>query len=273
MNAPRVVLVRTKEPANIGAAARAMLNFGLRDLWLVSPRGRINERAHALASHAAGLLDAAVIVDSLEAAVADREAVYGTSARGRAERNIITHTPRSAAPHLNGNAAIVFGPEDHGLSNEELARCQAQIVIPTRDYSSLNLAQAVLLTAYEWSSAQGSQPGGEPKTDPYQQSAGARGLLPREHELAERSQVEGYYEQLSETLLYIGYTDPARLPSVMRIFRRFTDRAQPSAHELAAMRGLLRQAIWAADQHPNQFPGNRNAANADKENARNEERE
>ncbi len=281
VNGPRIVLVRTKESANVGAAARAMLNFGLKDLWLVAPRCRIDHRSYALASHAAEVLDDATVVDSLEEAIADRTTVLGTSARPRAADNFLVLSPRTAAAELGADSAVLFGPEDHGLSNEDLTRCQGQVVISTQEFSSLNLAQAVLVVAYEVGARRAGEPqagvaasrvgpaaaggaadkatGGE-----YGRAYRAGGLasLPAEHEPAKREQLEGFYEQLADTLLHIGYTDDARLPGVLRLYRGLIDRARPSAHDLAALRGLLRQALWASNQPPENVPGNRAAGGA-----------
>jgi|SRR5690554_224681 len=267
VNGPRIVLVRTKESANVGAAARAMLNFGLKDLWLVAPRCRIDSRSYALASHAAEVLDGATVVDSLEEAIADRTTVLGTSARPRAADNFLVLSPRAAAAELGEGSAVLFGPEDHGLSNEDLTRCQGQVVIPTQDFSSLNLAQAVLVVAYEVGARRAGAPEGlgalpRPADGRGSDSAGtARGAglagLPARHEPAKREQLEGFYEQLADTLLHIGYTDEARLPGVLRLYRGLIDRARPSAHDLAALRGLLRQTLWAANQPPENVPGNR----------------
>lgn len=243
---PRIVLVGTKESANVGGVARAMLNFGLRDLWLVAPRCRIDDRAYALASHAGEVLDGATVVDSLSEAIADRDVVLGTSARSRAAENYRVVNPREAGSILSGASAVLFGPEDHGLSNEDLTRCQAQIVIPTRGIASLNLAQAVLVIAYEHSMCQSSQALPVPRTKR------AEVVTP-----ANRGQVEGFYRQLSDTLLHIGYTDHDRLPGVLRIFRGIFDRAALTVHDLAALRGLARQAKWAADQPPEHVPGNK----------------
>lgn len=247
---PRIVLVRTKESANIGAAARAMLNFGLTDLWLVAPRCKVDHRSYALASHAAEVLDKATVVEHLGDAIADRELVFGTSARVRSADNYVVHSPRSAAAGLSGTSAVLFGPEDHGLSNEDLTRCQAQIVIPTHEFSSLNLAQAVLVIAYEIGLRDASEEVSAP-------AVALPAELPEDHVPAARSQVEGFYDQLAQTLLHIGYTDPDRLPGILRLYRGLIDRARPSAHDLAALRGLLRQANWAADQQPENVPGNR----------------
>ena len=263
VSAPRIVLVSTKESANVGAAARAMLNFGLRDLWLVAPRCRLDHRAYALASHAAEVLDNATVVGSLDEAIADRTTVLGTSARGRAADNFLVLSPRSAARELDAHAAVLFGPEDHGLSNEHLTRCQGQIVIPTLDFSSLNLAQAVLVVAYELGSAHIN---GEPAANSNAVVAPASEVappslagLPAGHEPAKRDQLEGFYSQLAHTLLHIGYTDERRLPGILRLYRGLIDRSRPSAHDLAALRGMLRQTLWAADQPPENVPGNRRA--------------
>jgi tRNA/rRNA methyltransferase len=247
VDGPRIVLISTKESANVGATARAMLNFGLRDLWLVAPRCQLDHRAYALASHAAAVLDGATVVDTLDEAIADRATVLGTSARARAADNFLVLSPRAAVPALGQGSAVLFGPEDHGLSNQDLTRCQGQIVIPTRDFSSLNLAQAVLVVAYEVAAGGASgQPAGAPLAG-----------LPPGHVGARRDQVEGFFGQLADTLLHIGYTDQERLPAVLRLFRGLVDRARPSAHDLAAMRGVLRQALWAANQRPELVPGNR----------------
>lgn len=259
VSGPRVVLVSTKESANVGAAARAMLNFGLRDLWLVAPRCRLDHRAYALASHAAEVLDAATVVPNLADAIADRTTVLGTSARVRAADNFLELTPRAAAQALGPNDAVLFGPEDHGLSNEDLTRCQGQIVIPTQDFSSLNLAQAVLVVAYEVGvrRAEGEVAPAAVSEGPDATADGPLAGLPAGHEPAKREQLEGFYAQLARTLLHIGYTDESRLPGILRLYRGLIDRARPSAHDLAALRGMLRQTLWAANQPPENVPGNR----------------
>lgn len=240
MSGPRIVLLRTKESANVGAAARAMLNFGLTELWLVAPRCSIDHRAYALASHAGDVLRDARVVPSLEDALVGVTLVAGTSARDRAAENYRVVTPREAGPLLGEHSAVLFGPEDHGLSNEELTRCQLQIKVPTAEFASLNLAQAVLLVGYEVFGAMGSRV----------ESAAAR-------QSASRDQLEGFYTQLERELLHIGYTDENRAAGVMRMFRGLLDRAEVDARELAALRGLAAQLRWAADQPPEAVPGNR----------------
>lgn len=219
-----------------------MLNFGLSDLWLVAPRCRIDHRAYALASHAEEVLKSATVVDELTDALAGRSLVAGTSARPRKAENYVVRSPRQAAPQLGGDSAVLFGPEDHGLSNDELTMCQLHVVIPTLDFSSLNLAQAVLVIAYEVSRAAGN---------PADVAA-----IPVEP-VATRDQVEGLYQQLEEAMLLIGYTDERRKPGIMRLFRGLIDRAEPTAHEVAALRGFVSQARWAANLEPGDLPGRR----------------
>jgi len=250
VSGPRIVLVRTKESANVGAAARAMLNFGLSDLWLVAPRCRIDNRAYALASHAEEVLKTATTVDDLSEALAGRTLVAGTSARPRKAENYLVRSPREAAPQLGAGSAVLFGPEDHGLSNDELTLCQLHVVIPTRDFSSLNLAQAVLVVAYEAAVAAAEQ------AEDRQPPASSQGAAPAG---ATRDQVEGFYQQLEDAMLLIGYTDQRRKPGIMRLFRGLIDRAEPTAHEVAALRGLISQASWAARLVPDDLPGVRTA--------------
>lgn len=253
------MLLRTKESANVGAAARAMLNFGLTDLWLVAPRCRIDHRAYALASHAEDVLKAATVVDTLADALAGITLVAGTSARPRKAENYVVQSPRQAAARLGTGSAVLFGPEDHGLSNDELTRCQFQVVIPTADFSSLNLAQAVLVVAYEVAQATlagvpeilSGSPGGPVRLanhhdTAFQPPASVTGGRPP----ATRDQMERFYRQLEETMLLIGYTDRKRKAGIMRKFRGIIDRATPDAHELAALRGLASQTSWAAKQPP-----------------------
>lgn len=272
MPGPRIVLVRTKDAANVGAAARAMKNFGLDELVLVAPRCRIDHRAEALASHAEDVLHAARVVDTLEDAIAGTTLVMGTSARERAAANYPVLEPRDAAPRLTDGTAVLFGPEDHGLANEELTRCQAHVVIPTAGYTSLNLAQAVLVVAYEVALARrdGAQAGAAVNAavgaadgaagsaaDGTERKPAVAPLPAVQGDVASRDQMERFYQQLEAAMLHIGYTDPPRTPSVMRMYRAVFDRANMTAHELAALRGWVSQATWAADQPPERVPGNR----------------
>ncbi len=237
---PRIILVGSKNSANVGAAARAMKNFGFTDLYLASPRCTIDAQARALASHAGDVLDDAVITVGLAAALAGCTWAVGTTARGRASENNVVLDAEAGLRQLPAEgSALVFGPEDTGLSNADLDLCQAYITIPTADYASINLAQAVNILCYQWFQLQ--QAGTE-----FQESAG----------LAARDQLEGMYGQLMATLHHIGYTDRLRAAGVEHMYRRLFDRARLTAHEVAALRGLWSQTRWAADQPPERVPGN-----------------
>src|SRR5690606_38317894 len=164
--------------------------------------------------------------------------VAGTSARERAADSYVVRSPRAAASQLTDSSAVLFGPEDHGLSNEELTRCQLQIVIPTADFSSLNLAQVVLVVAYEASLASRDRASRDPVGE----------------ELPTRDQVAQLCAQLEQTMLLVGYTDPPRAPGILRLYRAVLDRGRLSPHELAALRGLASQIDWAARQPPDKLP-------------------
>jgi len=155
--APTIILVEPQLGENIGTAARAMLNCGVTDLRLVRPRDVWpNGRAYAAASGADRVLDAARLFPSTEAAVADLERVYATTARHRDTiQNIMT--PRAAAGDMRAYAAkggrvgVLFGPERTGLLNPDLTLADVLITVPLNpEFSSLNLAQAVLVVCYEW---------------------------------------------------------------------------------------------------------------------------
>lgn len=154
---PAFVLVRPQMGENIGAAARAMWNFGLDHMRFVAPRdGWPNERAVAMASGAGRLLDQAMLVDDTAAAVADCAYVFATTARQRGLTKPVYSPERAMAVAAEKIAAgdrvaVLFGPERAGLENDDIARANAIISVPVNpDFPSLNLAQCVLLTAYEW---------------------------------------------------------------------------------------------------------------------------
>ena len=154
---PAFVLVRPQMGENIGGAARAMWNFGLDWMRVVAPRdGWPNERAVALASGAGRLLDEAVLCDTTEAALRDCHFVFATTARARGLTKPVVTPERAmemAAEKIaaGDKVAVLFGPERAGLENDDIARANAIINVPVNpDYASLNLAQCVLLTAYEW---------------------------------------------------------------------------------------------------------------------------
>jgi len=154
---PVFVLVRPQMGENIGAAARAMANFGLGRMRIVAPRdGWPNPRAVAMAAGAGRVLDNAILYDTTADAIADCTRVYATTARGRdlTKATLSPEHSMAEAATLTGQGAriaVLFGPERAGLENDDIARADAMITVPVDPaYPSLNLAQCVLLTAYEW---------------------------------------------------------------------------------------------------------------------------
>ncbi|PUB12711.1 RNA methyltransferase [Yoonia sediminilitoris] len=154
---PAFVLIRPQMGENIGAAARAMWNFGLDRMRIIDPRdGWPNQKAVAMASGAGRLLDEAQLFDTTPAAIADCDFVYATTARPRGLTKPV-FTPQAAMQDARARiaagarVAVMFGPERAGMENDDIARANAIISVPVNpDFPSLNLAQCVLLTGYEW---------------------------------------------------------------------------------------------------------------------------
>jgi len=156
MTPPAVILSHPQLGENVGASARAMKNFGLSELILIAPKFEWpNDRAHMLASGSGDILNATKIYDSAAEALAPFNLVLATTARGRDVLKQI-HTPQAGAErlriaaHAGARTALLFGGERAGLDNDEMSLADAVITIPTAEFSSLNLAQAVLLLGYEW---------------------------------------------------------------------------------------------------------------------------
>lgn len=263
------ILVRPKEPGNIGASARAMKNFGYTNLRLVAPQRPLNKNAYAFASHAGDVLDNAETYPTLKDALRNITVAIGTTARAR-KHDRVNYTAKSAADIYTKLAttqeiALIFGPEDWGLSNEDLDQCQGYIQIPTDNYASLNLGQAVQVLAYEFFQATANiqvdtQPDKQDITSNAVGSSSQISLTKQEASLREaiaqdmtqvlssREQIEGMYEQLQQVLHLIGYTDEQRDASTMRLMRRVFDKATLTDRELKAIRGLWRQMTWAAKE-------------------------
>lgn len=229
----RVVLVETSHPGNIGGVARAMKNMGLSQLYLVSPKEFPSERAEWRASNALDVLQGAVVVDSLDDAIADCGLVVGTSAR---ERRIPWPlvTPRECADRSYHESsthpvAIVFGREDRGLTNEELHKCNYHVHIPSNpEYSSLNLAAAVQVIAYELRmTCLNTQQGKAIHFDDWD-------MPPAKNEA-----LEHYYEHLQETLEKIGFLEADNPRQTMTRLRRLYSRVRLDEMELNILRGVL----------------------------------
>jgi tRNA (cytidine32/uridine32-2'-O)-methyltransferase len=227
----RVVLINTTHPGNIGATARAMKNMCLSDLALVNPAQFPSAEATARASGADDLLESAMVVDTLDEAIAGCRWVVGTTARPRTI-GWPTLTPRECAGQLiekagTGMVAIVFGRERMGLTNEEVDKCQALVTIPGNpEYLSLNVASAVQILAYEVHLA-----GLVADTAP----ADIRGL----GSASSSEEMERYYEHLEQVLIEIGFLDPENPRKLMRRLRRLFGRAEPDSVELNILRGIL----------------------------------
>jgi len=234
----RIVLVGTTHPGNIGATARAMKVMGLRRLYLAAPQANFpSAKATALATSADDLLEHAVIVDSLPDALADCRLILGTSARLRS-LPLPVMEPRAAAIRAVSEAAahevaIVFGRENSGLTNQETRMCHYLINIPTdREYHSLNLAQAVQVIAYEIHRAVSRETDAE------------QAPLDWQPETSER--MELYFQRLEQTLLDIGFLNPAQPKRLMERLRRLYQRARPDENELNILNGIVSATIKAS---------------------------
>jgi tRNA (cytidine32/uridine32-2'-O)-methyltransferase len=230
--APRVVLVGTQHPGNIGSAARAMKTMGLRQLALVAPQRFPDPEAFALAAGAADVLDEASVHETLAEALADCRLVIATTARQRSVP-MPELAPREAAGQLLAAAAIgpvalVFGRERTGLENDELQLCHAAVCIPANPgYSSLNLAAAVQVLCYEWRMAWlASQP----------RPAAPRGDA---EPPATHAQMEGFFEHLGRFLDEIDFHKGKEPDVVTQRLRRLFLRAAPDDRELRILRGIL----------------------------------
>jgi len=230
---PAVVLVEPQLGENIGMVARAMLNCGLTELRLVRPRdGWPNPAAVAASSGADLVIEGARVFETTVAAIADLHRVYAASARERGMVKPVV-TPRQAATEMRelaargGRVGLLFGPERSGLFNDDVALGDALLQVPLNPaYSSLNLAQAVLLVAYEWYQWGDATPAGE---------VPLHGGLP-----AEKAQLIGFFERLEDTLDEVGFFfPPEKRPGMVRNLRSLFERAVPTEQEVRTLQGIL----------------------------------
>lgn len=231
----RVVLVRPTHPGNVGAAARAMKNMGLRQFSLVSPSGFPHAEARARAAGADDVLDAARLFGSLEEALAGCRLVVGTSAR---PRSIAWPSldPREAAAKIveessYGQVALIFGTERTGLTNEQLDRCHYTVSIPADpEFSSLNLACAVQILTYEiWCAASRPLPDALPDT----------AVAGPDAQPVSSEDLDRFYAHLEEVLVQIQFLDPANPRKLMRRLMRLFNRSRPDRNEMNILRGIL----------------------------------
>lgn len=238
----RFILVETSRPGNVGAAARAMKTMGFSELVLVNPRSAAvagHEEAIAFASGAQDILAGARIAGSIEEALAGCNFAAALSARLR-EFSPPVVSPRALAAQLidaaDVRAALVFGNERYGLPNEAVAKCNVLINIPANpDYSSLNLAQAVQVLAYECRMASIEGEAGDDT------NIGFRGTP------ADVAQVEGMYVHLEQALVAIGFLDPDNPKKLMPRLKRLFSRTQLETEEVNILRGIANQILRRRD--------------------------
>lgn len=230
----RIVLVETSHTGNMGSVARAMKTMGLTNLWLVNPLVKPDSQAIALAAGASDVIGNAQIVDTLDEALAGCSLVVGTSARSRTlpwpmldprECGLKSISEAAQAP-----VALVFGRERVGLTNDELQKCHYHVAIAANpEYSSLNLAMAVQVIAYEVRMAWlASQEQGESVAAEVEEVA-----YPLVDDL------ERFYGHLEQTLLSTGFIRADHPGQVMNKLRRLFTRARPESQELNILRGIL----------------------------------
>lgn len=230
-----IVLKTPRFPENIGAAARAMRNMGIRRLVVIAPENFDIVRVMKMATHAASdVVKSIESHETIEDALARFNYVVGTTARVGARRKIVG-SPRRLAERLvpisrENKIAVLFGPEDRGLTNEDIRLCHELVNIPTAEFSSLNLAQSVMVMCHELYGATR-----EEKDE----------FSPR---LAERHELEGMYAQLKDILVKINYVNPENPEYWLNNLRHFFTRLGLRAKEVRIIRGICRQINWYAEK-------------------------
>ncbi|MED7789324.1 RNA methyltransferase [Francisella sp. 19X1-34] len=231
----RIVLVEPSHSGNVGSTARAMLNMGLTNLWLVNPKKGIDDEAIALSCHATEVVKGAKIVDSLDEALDGIDYVVGTSARVRrvslpiepiskVATNILTKIQKS-----NEKVAILFGRERTGLLNEELLMSNVHAYIPSNEgYTSLNLAQAVQLVAYEIHK-QMIEITDAKDVPEYNHS----------HKKASTKELQGFYKHLEGRMIESGFLDKDKPGHVIDKLKRLFQRSELESQEVNILRGFL----------------------------------
>lgn len=229
-----VILVEPQLGENIGMVSRAMWNCGLSDLRLVNPRdGWPSDSARAAASGADVVIDAARVYESTEAAIADLDYLMATTARPR-DMTKIVFTPEAAATELRrrstvgGNAGVLFGKEAWGLNNDDVVLADAVITVPLNPaFTSLNLAQAVLLLSYEWYKFTDTTPTEELR-------------MPSDTRPANKEELNHLYEHLERELADAGFfTNAEKRPTMVRRLRNMLGRAEMTDQEVRMFRGIV----------------------------------
>jgi len=226
-----VVLNRPRIPENIGAAARAICNMGLGRLIVVSPENPDAERILRMATHkAAHLVKEMQVYSELEEAISEFGYIVGTTARTGGIRKPIL-TPREVAADLfpiaaRNQIALLFGAEDRGLTNQEIRYCHQLVKIPTAEFSSLNLAQAIMIVCYEIQLA---------SVQSYEK------VVPK---LATSEELERMYERVKDILMKISFIQPENPEHWMMHIRRFCSKVSLQSTEVDLIMGICRQVDW-----------------------------
>jgi tRNA/rRNA methyltransferase len=238
-----IILVGPKFPENIGASARIASNFGISQLIVVTEEVFDQERMLKMATHkAAHLVETMQVCRTTAEAAEPFHCIVGTTARQGRHRPK-DQTPRDVmaeiVPIFAGNRiGLMFGPEDSGLSNEDLDLCQFASTIPTAGFASLNLAQAVAIHCYELYTALNSRPFAKiPKSD-----------------FANSFDLEGMYEHLEEALTEVTFIRDTNRTYWMRNIRQFLGRMQLKKKEASMIRGICRKLLWHTRQEPGLAP-------------------
>jgi tRNA (cytidine32/uridine32-2'-O)-methyltransferase len=246
----RIVLVNTTHPGNIGATARAMKNMGLRNLYLVAPHRYPADEATWRAANAVDVLDAAIVVDSFDEAIAGCGLVIGSSARERTIPWPLLDPRRACAQAYREAArqpiALVFGREDRGLTNEELQKCQLHIHIPSNpEYSSLNIAMAVQVICYELRMLQ------------VETELPADSMDGWDFAYANNDDVERFFTHLDAALTEMGFLKPDAPKQTSARLRRLFQRTRLDVMEINMLRGIMSSAqYWVRRAKGQQSDGN-----------------
>jgi tRNA/rRNA methyltransferase len=230
-----IVLQQPRYPENIGSAARAVSNMGIGRLYVVNPENYDPARVNKLATHAAAtVVDNIRTFKDLKTALAEFSHVVGTTARLGGQRPVL-NSPEVMAEKLvplsrDNQIAVLFGPEDRGLTNEDLRLCHQLVHIPTAEFSSINLAQSVMILSYELFKASLKD---------------VDAFAPR---LATRHELDGMYDQVKDILVRINYINSENPDYWMNKIRRFLTRMQLRAREVSIVRGICRQIDWYAEK-------------------------
>jgi tRNA/rRNA methyltransferase len=238
----RFILIGTSHAGNVGAAARAMRVMGFDDLVLVAPRWPVVLAREETVQRAAGALDVlhkARVVATLDEALEGMSYLCAT-AMTRRDFGPPTVTPRAHLPALAQSphgVAFLFGSERFGMSNDDVYRCHAALTIPTDpDYGSLNLAAAIQVIAYEWRTALGGFGGPSVRAEPV------------EAFLADAQSVAGMLRHLEQSLVQIGFLDPAVPRKLMPRLNQLFNRAQLTPEEIHLLRGVAKSMVEAASK-------------------------